>query len=775
MNSVILQHAHPPRPPMRRRMAALLMLGGALMLWRTAITVAHRWDDTRLDPDRRARQVLAEMTLDEKIAMVNGTFGSKLRKAAPAERRVGAGHVPGVARFGIPDLYETDGGLGVANGGAMRPGDVATAMPSSLAVGASFDPGLAFADGAMIGGETRAKGFNVLLAGGANLIRDAWSGRDFEYVSEDVLLTGSLAGESIRGIQSNHIISTIKQFVLNAQESGRYVLDARSSDAALRESDLLAFELAIACGDPGSVMCSYNKVNGGWACENGHLLHDVLKRDWGFAGWVMSEWGAVHSTAKAANAGLDQESGQELDTQPYFAAPLKQAVEAGTVPMARLDDMVERILRTMFARGLIDAPAPVTPQQIDYAADAAVAQRAAEEGIVLLKNDRGLLPLGRTAQRIVVIGAQADSGVLSGGGSSQVQAVGGTPIRLPIPGAGPALSFIRRSYHGSSPLAALRALAPKISLTYADPSDPAAAAAIAKTADLVLIFSEQWRSEAMDLASLHLDDRQDDLIATVAGANPKTVVVLETGGPVLMPWLDKVGAVVEAWYPGERGGDAIARVLLGDVDGSGRLPVTFPADPAQALRSVAPGLAEAQAAAARPAPTHPIGGLTTVDLTGGMASFPVDYPEGADVGYRWYLRKAMKPLFPFGFGLSYTRFAYRNLQILPVTPAKIRFTVTNIGMRAGSDVPQVYATPGAAAVSRLVGYRRVTLGPGATERVEIVLEPRLLARFDGASHGWKMPRGPIAIAIAIGHDAEEIELKGFLPTRAGQIVSAKPH
>jgi beta-glucosidase len=630
-------------------------------------------------------------------------------------------------------------------------------MPSTLAVAASFDPALAFAGGAMIGAEARAKGFNVMLAGGANLIRDPWNGRDFEYFSEDVLLTGRMAGESIRGVQSNGIVSTIKHFALNAQESGRYVLDARLADAALRESDLLAFQLAIERGQPGSVMCSYNKVDGDWACENHYLLTDVLKRDWGFAGWVMSDWGAVHSTVKAANAGLDQESGQELDKLPYFGAPLQQAVEAGTVPMARLDDMVRRILRSMFARGLVDTPAPSTPQPIDYSAHADVAQRAAEEGIVLLKNARGLLPLARTAQRIVVIGAHADIGVLSGGGSSQVQAVSGTPLRLSIPGAGPELSFSRRTYHGSSPLQALRAASPLASITYVDATDPAAAAAIAKGADLVLFFAEQWRTEALDLDTLHLDAGQDALIDAVASANPNTVVVVESGGPVVMPWLDKVGAVVESWYPGERGGEAITRVLLGDVDVSGRLPVTFPADVRQAPRPEIPGIAQVRAAAARSAASKP----ATFDLSGGVPSFPVDYPEGADVGYRWYQRQGAKPLFPFGFGLSYTRFAYGHLEI-PAGPAlRVRFTVTNVGARAGSDVPQIYATPAGPGTPtrRLVGFERVTLAPGATTTVEVTIDPRLLARFDAERHAWRPAQG--SLAIEVGHDAAAIALTGI--------------
>ncbi len=288
-----------------------------------------------------------------------------------------------------------------------------------------------------------------------------------------------MAGAHIAGVQSNRIVSTVKHIVLNAQETGRTILDARIGEAALRMSDLLAFEIAIERGHPGSVMCAYNKVDGDWMCENRHLLTDVLKRDWRYPGWVMSDWGAVHSTAKAANAGLDQESGQELDDRIYFGDALRAEVAAGRVPMARLDDMVARYLTGLIETGAFDNPVPAAAAPIPYAEHAAVAQRAAEAGIVLLKNDGGLLPLAASARRIVVIGGHADVGVLSGGGSSQVRSVGGVPIEIPLT-SGAAASFARVTYHASSPLKALRAAMPRAEITYLDGSDPAAAAAAAR-------------------------------------------------------------------------------------------------------------------------------------------------------------------------------------------------------------------------------------------------------------------------------------------------------
>ncbi|WBO21951.1 beta-glucosidase family protein [Sphingomonas abietis] len=714
----------------------------------------------------RVDALIGKMTLDEKIAMVNGTFGSALLKTKPDEKRNGAGHVPGVARLGIPDLFESDASLGVANGGEMRKGDVATALPSSLATAASFEPQIAYVGGAMIGAEARAKGFNVLLSGGANLTRDPWNGRNFEYLGEDVWLTGVMAGASIQGVQSNDIVSTMKHFALNAQESGRNVLDARMAEAPMRESDLLAFEIANERGQPGSVMCGYNHVNGDYDCENAFLLNDVLKRDWGFKGWVMSDWGAVHSTVKAVNAGLDQESGQELDTQPFFAAPLKAAVMAGSVPQARLDDMVRRILRTMIAHGLVDHPTPTTPQAIDYDAHAEIAQRAAEAGIVLLRND-GLLPLAATARHILVIGSHADKGVLSGGGSSQVRSVGGLASEEPMPGGGPLSSFIKVSYHASSPLDAIRKRAPGAEVRYLDGEDAEAAAAAARSADIVLVFAHQWRTEAVDVDTLALPDGQDALIDAVASANPKTVVILETGGAVLMPWRDKVGAVLEAWYPGQRGGPAIARVLFGEVNPGGRLPLTFPASEAQAPRPQIPGLASVKAAAARNAGKPAMLDLSTVDLTGGVAEFTVDYPEGADVGYRWYAGQGTKPLYPFGFGLSYSQFAYSRLTLAGGRTPTISFRVTNTGKRAGADVPQVYANVAlgkGAALPRLVGFERVVLKPGETRTVSVTIDPRLIARYDGTARAWKVAAG--SLPIMVGTDVQTPVLSGTVAVPA---------
>ena len=731
---------------MKNRVMAALATASLIAGWTASPVIAQTASPagTVAQGDARASAdaIVARMTLDEKIALLHGLFPPMAKGKTANTLIPSAGHIDGVPRLGVPLVRESDASLGVANQVEQRKGDVATALPSSLATAATFDPDIARAGGAMIGAEARAKRFNVLLAGGVNLTRDPWNGRNFEYLGEDPLLAGTLAGAHIAGVQSNRIVSTIKHFALNSQETGRMVADARISEAALRMSDLLAFQIAIERGHPASVMCAYNKVNGDWACENDHLLNDVLKHDWGYPGWVMSDWGAVHSTVKAANAGLDQQSGQELDKAMYFAAPLKAAVEAGQVSQARLDDMVARYLTGLIATGAYDTPTPATPAAIPYARHAEVAQRAAEAGIVLLKNDRNLLPLAASAKRIVVIGGRADVGVLSGGGSSQVRSVGGAPVEIPL-ATGAASSFARITYHASSPLKALRAALPKARITFVDGLDPAQAAAAARGADMAIVFATQWTTEAQDVADLSLPYHQDALIAAVAAAQPNSAVVLETGGPVLMPWLSQVPAVVQAWYPGQRGGEAIAGVLTGRVNPSGRLPITFPADPRQAPRAAPVGLdtlngLEAQAAA-NPA------NASSFELK----SFPIDYVEGADVGYRWYERQRQTPLFAFGHGLSYTGFAYRNPVVTGGASLTVSVEVMNTGKRTGTDVPQIYvAREGSDAPMRLAAFTRVTLNPGEARRVTLTAEPRIVADYDAKLPGWRIAPGRYRVAVA---------------------------
>jgi len=718
---------------MKRSLSATL----ALLMLATQARAANPWDDRSLSPDKRADLVLKKMTLDEKIRLVDGEFGSVAKLNGqdvepPAEALMGsAGYIPGVPRLGIPAQYETDAGLGVATQGNTRDKvRERTSLPAGLATAATWNPDLAFRGGAMIGAEARASGFNVMLAGGVNLTREPRNGRNFEYAGEDPLLAGTIAGAEIKGVQSNHIVSTVKHFAENDQETGRAIVSVDLDDAQARMSDLLAFQIAIEQADPGSVMCSYNRLHGTYACENDELLNRILKKEWGYKGYVMSDWGADHSTAKAANAGLDQESAWVFDGQNRFGEALKAAIADKSVPMKRLDDMVHRILRTLFDKGVIDDP--VAQAQVDSVKDAAVSQADAEESIVLLKNDKALLPLKPGVKKVAVIGAHADVGVPAGGGSSLVYPAGGNAV----PGLAPETWPGPVMFHPSSPLKALKARFGQAEVAFADGADLDAAAKLAAASDVVIVFARNWDGEAHD-EPLTLPDNQDQLIAAVAGANANTVVVLETGNPVTMPWLTKAGAVVEAWYSGTSGGEAIARVLFGEVDASGRLPITFPASADQLPHPVIAHIGEDN-----------------------VPPFDLDYPEGAAAGYKWFDKRALTPLFPFGYGLSYSTYAYDGLSAKQEGgKVTVSFTVKNTGTRAGKDVPQIYVGrqgDGWEAPRRLAGWEKISLQPGESKQVTLTVDPRLLAHFDGKSHKWVIAKG--SYDLSLGASSRDLRL-----------------
>ncbi|BFI96488.1 MAG: glycoside hydrolase family 3 C-terminal domain-containing protein [Rhodanobacter sp.] len=714
--------------------ATLLAIGGTCAA-AGAGSDARPWMNPRLTPDQRADLVLKAMTQDEKFRLIRVDFGDTENGHVMAPGALGsAGYGPAIARLGLPAIQESDAGLGVAK--PLKLG--ATALPSGLATAASFDPAVAYAGGAMIGSEAHRRGFNVMLAGGVDLVRDPRNGRNFEYAGEDPLLAGVIVGNAIAGIQSQHLVSTIKHYALNDLETARNTLSANIGKAAARESDLLAFEIAIETGHPGAVMCSYNRVNTVYACENGWLLDDVLKHDWHYPGYVMSDWGAVHSGAKSALAGLDQESaGETFDKEVYFDKPLRAAVASGEVPQSRIDDMARRILRSLFADGVMDHPATQSP--IDFAADRKVAQRAGEAGAVLLRNRDALLPLA-AAQSVAVIGGHADKGVLTGGGSSAVQ----SPQGNAVPGLPPKEWPGPRIYQPSAPLAAIKQRAHG-AVRYASGDDIAAAAKLAAQSQVAVVFVEQWAAESLDAPHLTLPGNQDALVDAVAKANPHTIVVLENNGPVAMPWLDKVDAVLEAWYPGAAGGEAIARLLYGEVDPAGRLPLTWPRDESQLPRPQIPG-------AALTAMGQPPQGQPAQD---------VDYDiEGADVGYRWYQRKHFEPLFPFGYGLSYTHFDYSGFATHAANgKLTASFTVTNRGQRAGVDVPQLYVTlPGANPVRRLAGWCRVDLKPGQSARLTVAADPRLQVNFDSHDQQWQRPAG--AYLLQLGHSATSFQGEG---------------
>jgi len=684
------------------------------------------------------------MTLDEKLRLVFGFSDQAILEVAkvpddivPPELKTAvqtraikgaAGFVPGVPRLGIPDQTQTDASIGVRN--SFIP---STALPSSLATAASFDPEVPRAGGAMIGAETRATGHNTMLSGGANLAREPRNGRNFEYTGEDPLLAGIMAGALIEGIQSNRIVSTIKHYAVNDHETQRTSLDVTISAEAMRQSDLLAFELAMERGSPGSVMCSYNLINGRWGCENDYLLNTVLKGDWGFKGFIMSDWGAVHSTVPAVNNGLDQFTGFCcVADKPWFAPNiLKAALQAGEISERRLDDMVERILWAFFAKGVVDDPVKAAP--IDYAANAAVSQKAAEESLVLLKNDGDLLPL-RNVKTIAVIGGNAEKGVMAGGGSSDVTPVGG------------AIMIDEHTFMPSAPLAELKRELPRARISFDAGTDPASAAAFAAKSDVAIVFVTQHNSEGRD-GSLELERNQDALVAAVAKANPKTVVVVESGGAVFMPWASEVPAILEAFYPGIRGGAAIARILTGKVNPSGHLPISFPASAEQYAHPVLPGLG--------------LPNETPAAMT---------YDEGAAVGYKWYDAKGYKPLFSFGHGLSYTGFAFSDLTARADGRAiRVNFSIKNVGKRAGKGVAQVYVAPADwkkadwEAPKRLGAFAKADLKPGQSKRFELTVDPRLLAIYEAAGNNWHIKAGAYRLMLGDASDAQMQSVEVTMP------------
>ena len=720
----------------------------------------YAWSDKSLSPDVRADMVIKEMTLDEKIQLLHGPGWNVVMGPAPESgpltRAIAIlGFIPGIPRLGVPDLQMTDCVVGVSGAGAK--GRYATALPSGEAQAAAWDPALSYEIGTMIGGEVRALGFNMSLGSGINLIREPRNGRTFEYKGEDPLLAGTLAGQELKAEKVLHLITDIKHYAVNDQDAGRIVANSIISKRAMRESDLLAFQIALHDSGIGAVMCSYNRINGVYGCENPYLLTDVLKKDFGFKGFVVSDWGGTQSTVNAAKAGLDI----EMPGNDSFGAPLKKAVESGEVPMNRLNDMVHRILRTEFDSGIVDDPPQ--PESPDVLRGLEVAQKTEEHGAVLLKNSSNQLPLNAASiKSIAVIGGHADAGVLSGGGSSQVSPAGGNAVPPPPEIARNPLAFMMMAtYHRSVPLKGIEAKAPHATVKFDPGTDPTAAAALAKSSQVAIVFAVQHESEGMDLRNLSLPDKQDALIEAVAAANPHTIVVLETGGAVLMPWLDKVSAVVEAWYPGIRGSEAIANILFGDVNPSGKLPITFPKSEADLPHPthVDPPKADATHVVPRlPGAPGPIG------MAMGIAPpFDVNYDEGLKVGYKWYDAEKKPVLFPFGFGLSYTTYAYSALKVTPGDSTEVSFTVKNTGKRAGSETAQVYASlPDAAGEppNRLVGWTKIDLAPGESKQVRVPVSRERLQIFDESSDSWKLVPGQYIVRV--GASSRDLPLQQSL-------------
>lgn len=690
---------------------------------------------------RRADMLVKRLTLDEKLQLIHSKYQMS---DVPGG---GAGFIQGVPRLGIPDLNMVDSATG--SGSTSQP---STTFPATIGLAASWDRPLSYEFGAVIASQLRAQGFGMGLGGGTNLAREPRGGRLFEYLGEDPVLAGEMLAARTLGTQSRKVIATVKHYVGNEQETNRMGGNTQMDERTLRELYLLPFEIATKYGRPGNVMCSYNRLNGSYACENPHVLTDVLKHDWHFQGQVQSDWGAAHSTAAAINAGLDEE--EDVGPTVYLTPDLvKQALASHQITEARLDDMVRRKLYVMIRTGVMDDP-PKGGQPIDFSAGRRFAQYAEEQSIVLLKNQDRQLPLdAASVKRVAVIGGHADVAVMTGGGSGDTR----DPVTGAFAGCG-GLTFGTSTGCNWWPnpwikipvpiTAAIKNLAPGATVTFSGntdqqspfraytPQEIANAAALARNSDVAVVVVTQSGGEDFgELTSLSLSNpsNQDALVEAVAQANPHTVVVVESGNPVLMPWKDQVSAIVEAWFPGEGGGQAIANVLFGKVNPSGKLPVTFP------LRD-------------QDTPTWGIDGT--------LAQDPV-YKEKLDMGYRWYDAKHIQPMFPFGHGLSYTHFSYSGLAVrdLPDHTTLVSFTLRNDGPVAGAEVPQVYLADlgdSEEPPQRLVGWEKVSLNAGEARRVNIIVNPMMRRVWDSGRNTWRVATNG---SVEVGASSRDIRLK----------------
>jgi len=660
-----------------------------------------------LDQDyARARAIVAKMTLDEKITELHGIHTAEHYR-----------YVPGIPRLGIPAFPMTNGPAGAGPGGA-SPQLPATALPAPIALAASWDPALARRYGVIAAEETRDLASDLLEAPDINIIRIPQNGRTFESYSEDPYLDGRIAVATIQGIQSVGILANVKHYIANNQEEDRHSINEIIDERALREIYLPGFKAAVQQGNVASVMCAYPKVNGAFNCENKPLL-SVLEGEWKFRGFVLSDWGAVHSTVPGALCGLDL----EMPTGVYFGDALKTAVQQGQVPVATIDEMLVRRFATMMRFGLFNTK-PKHLRPIPVLQDGQASREIAEQGMVLLKNENNILPIDATNLRsIALIGPDAVAAKTGGGGSSHV---------IPL--------------YSIAPVSGIEAHMPlQNRVDLLDGSNVEAAVRAAKRDDLVVIMVGDNETEGRD-HPIELPDAQNAVIAAVAAANPRTIVVLKTGSALLMPWIDSVAAVLEAWYPGEEDGNAVADVLFGTVNPSGKLPLTFPASVSQTF-------------AGNPQ-WYPGNGQE------------VDYGEKLDVGYRWYQSQKLTPLFPFGFGLSYTTFSTSDLTVTPATgkphAVQVKLTVTNTGHRAGAEVAQVYVgfppiPEGDEPPLRLVAFRKLMLAPGESKRITLPLDAGAFSYWSVADHAWHIQSGDYTIKA--GDSSANLPLEASVTVR----------
>jgi beta-glucosidase len=727
-------------------------MGDAPMTWRNAA----------LSPDARARDLLGRLTLEEKVSLchADGTFTS-----------------PGLPRFGVPKLWMSDGPQGVREeiqpqtwASAGRTDDFATALPAGIALAATFDPEQARAFGNVIGQEARARGKNIMLCPGLNIMRTPLNGRNSEYFGEDPFLAARMAVGFVEGVQQNGVAACAKHFALNNQENNRSSVNVRVDDRTMHEIYLPAFKAAVTEGHVWSVMTAYNRVNGVYCSENRTLLMDILKGDWGFQGLVMTDWGGAHSTEGCANNGLDLEMGSNVGgshEKDFLAGALLDAVKAGKVPLERVDDMALRNLRVMAATGLLDAErAPSrTEDALMAPAHVAAARTVAEAGMVLLKNQDNLLPLDAgKIKKIAVIGQNATAKFAHDGNSAAIKtSYEVTPLEGITKRADAAVKVTYvEGYTRAQARGGRRGVGGAVTPTTAadtttQPSQIEAAVAAAKSADVAIVVAGLYRAqdqEGADRPNMNLPAGQAELIAAVTKANPRTVVVLTGGSPsVVEPWIGDAGALVMYWYGGTEGGNALARVLFGDVNPSGHLPCSWPKQLADSPAShpndpaVFPGVGANVRGAALTAETGP----------------QETYAEKLLVGYRWFDDKKIEPQFAFGFGLSYTTFGFSGIQVAELGggmvrglavntgSVEVRCEVTNTGPRDGATVAQVYVEPLKPSVDRplreLKAFKRVMLKAGEKQTVSMQLRPESFAYYSPEKHGWIAEAGDYVIRV----------------------------
>jgi len=683
--------------------ARVFVLGAcAVSTLLATVSAAPQQDE---DLTTRAHAIVDQMTLEEKVEQMHGIHDQTRYRV-----------VPGIPRLGIPDFDVTNGpaGAGPGGAGAQKP---ATALPAPIALAATWDVDLARQYGEIAGAESLDIGNSLLEAPTINVARVPQNGRTFEGYGEDPYLAGQLSAANITGIQSKGEIANVKHFAANNQETDRFVVNEIIDERTLREIYLPAFETSIKQGHSESVMCAYPRVNGVYDCESDFFLNQVLRKEWGFKGFVTSDFGATHSTAGSLHAGLDL----EMPTGLYYGDPLLASLRAKEIPESEVDLALVRRYIGMMQFGLF-GHAPV-PQPIPAQQDGEVARRIAEAGIVLLKNTGNILPLDTTQiKSIAVIGPYAKEAHTGGGGSSHVIALYTVP---PLDGI--------KNRAGSG-----------ITVSFADGSDITQAANLARTSDVAIVMVGDKATEGHD-HPLTLDGNQDLIVQTVAAANPRTIVVLKSGSPMLLPWIGDVAGLLEAWYPGEEDGNAVAAILFGDVNPSAKLPITFPKN-------------------LDASPIH------TPEQWPGIDQL-VKYTEGIFVGYRYYDARNLEPMFPFGFGLSYTTFAYKNLTVSPGAIAltagstrtvTVEFDVTNTGSVAGAEVAELYlGLPGTTTVpeppKQLKGFTKVQLKPGETSHVKLSLDSRAFSYWNVHTHAWAILPG--TVKILVGGSSRDLPLQ----------------